>query len=229
MSVQIVSEQMDEIFYQLCKNLDTPKSLAAWLLYSCREHVQLLQLSARPCDYLEHQHNRFRDDYLVCEYLSKSDFLQTGIDTKAVAQSSWIEAEQACKAANRRIRHFIDHNGREARLLDTQAILLAQKKIFECLGPVVPWRRMLAKFKWGKGATFSVKGEAVRLDAKIEEKQISITPEALPIFREAISCDYALMRARGIEAEGPCYLVDSEFSVVRGNRGIFVPKKREDR
>lgn len=187
----VVSQLVDHVFAQLCAKIDTPKSLAAWLLYSNKEHAQLVQLSCKPSDYLElYDVDRFRDDYLITEYLSKSRFLKTGIDTSAVASASFVAAELSCASANQRIRAFLDR-GMNPPPLVVQAILLASEKIQDCLGARVPWKRIIDKFKWGKGATFSLKGEDVRLDTKLLEEQISVTQEALPLLRAAMATDYA--------------------------------------
>lgn len=219
----VVSQLVDHVFEQLCSNLDTPKSLAAWLLYKHKEHFQLVQLEARPSDYLEHDVHRFRDDYLIVEYFSKSKFLETGVDTVAVASASFAAAELACASANVRLRSFRDR-GVIPPLLFVQAIVLASEKIENCIGTHVPWARIQTKFKWGKGATYSLKGEQVRLDTKLLEKQISVTQEALPLLRAAMATDYAWLRARGIIADGPVSLLSDEFLVVRGSRGLLVDK-----
>jgi hypothetical protein len=46
----------------------------------------------------------------------------------------------------------------------------------------------------------------------------------LPYFRASVSYDYAFLWARGIEASGPTSLLDSEFSIVDGNKMVTVPK-----
>lgn len=219
----VVSQLVDHVFAQLCAKMDTPKSLAAWLLYFSGEHAQLVQLTVRPSDYLEWDVHRFRDDYLVVEYLSKSRFLKTGIDTNAVASASFIAAESSCASANARIRAYVDRGVKPSSLL-MQVLQLAAEKIEQCIGAHVPWKRIMGAFKWGKGATYSLKGEDVRLDTKLLEKQISVTQEALPLLRAAMATDYAWLRARGIEASGPVSLLSDEFLIVRGSRGLLVEK-----
>lgn len=220
----VVSQLVDHVFAQLCAKIDTPRSLAAWLLYSHGEHAQLVQLDCKPSDYLElYDVNKFRDDYLITEYLSKARFLKTGIDTESVASASFIAAELSCASANQRIRAFTNR-GMNPPSLVGRAIQLASEKIQNCLGSRVPWRRIIDKFKWGKGATFSLKGEEVCLDTKLLEEQISVTQEALPLLRAAMATDYAWLRARGVNADGPVSLLSDSFQIVRGSRGLLVEK-----
>jgi len=218
-----IDRLMSHVFEELCRGLDTPKSLAAWLLYDSGEHAQLVQLCARPSDYLDSDHVRFRDDYLVTEYLSKSKFLATGIDTAAAGSAAFYDAERQCAAANVGLRHLFDSDWKVSNFY-RQVILLASEKIERCLGSHVPWTRIIDRFRWGKGATYSLKGEDVRLDTKLCEEQISVTQEALPFLRAAMATDYAWLRARGLDPEGPVSLCDGEFLVVRGSRGLLVPK-----
>ena len=130
----VVSQRLDSVFFSLCKGINTPKSLAAWLLYSHREFDQLLKLAPRASDYLDHR--SFRDDYLVCEYLSKNKALPTGIDTAKVAYDSFIESEAQCARANRRIRDMFDERSKTP-LFVCRVISSAQTIVESVLGSAV--------------------------------------------------------------------------------------------
>lgn len=81
------------------ESLNTPRSLAAWLLFSYNEHDQLIALDIDPMSYEDPR--KFRLDYLATKFLSKADFLSTSVDKRAVSLRSFFEAEKSCKEVNR--------------------------------------------------------------------------------------------------------------------------------
>lgn len=68
---------MRRVFFALCKAIDSPISLGAWLRF---EHNQLAlaEMSINPLDY--NDPSLFEADYLVVNYLSKWKGLNTGLD-----------------------------------------------------------------------------------------------------------------------------------------------------
>jgi len=205
----------------LCEGLGTDVSKKASELIRSDRHLELLQLEISFLDYDINEVERFRNDYLAIEILSKYKGLNVSIDRKQVALDSFAAAELVCKATNDRLTTFSSPEW--ARW--APVISLAQRKIEGCIGTRPKMAKLLDRFRWGKGSTFSVKGEAVRLDYKLREKQISVTPGALPYLRAAMATDYAWLRARGLNAEGPVSLLQrTDFQMVRGSRGITVPK-----
>jgi hypothetical protein len=208
-------------YLALCSSINTPRSLTCALLWKHGEHDQLLELAINSLDYLDTATESFRDDYLVTEYLRKYPALNVEIDTEEVAIRNFKEAEIRCEAANRRMLWY---PGRRASGNLMRVISRAQALIQDTIGHEPKIRSVLDGSKWGKGSTFSLKGEEVRLDAKVLEAKISITLQALPFFRAAVADDYAFLGARGISADGPCSLMHSEFEIVQGSRGLTVPK-----
>jgi len=79
--------------------LNTPRSLAIWLLFKNNEHDQLIALDIDPNLYLDPQ--MFRLDYLATKFLSKADFLSTSVDKKSVALKGFLDAEDRCREINR--------------------------------------------------------------------------------------------------------------------------------
>jgi len=209
-------------FERMCISFNTPRSLAAYLLYTSGEHLQLAKLEISANDYLEHDYDHFRNDYLITEYLSKFEGLDTGVDREQVALETWQQAEEKCRATNLRIRTLYDRDDIPAVTLDI--LLRAQQKIESCIGARVKWSAMLNRFRWGPGSTATLKSVAAGLDHKLLEEHISVTHEALPLLRAAMATDYAWLRARGLDPSGPTSLVSSEFRVVEGSRGVTVPK-----
>lgn len=207
-------------FLALCNSINTPRSLTCALLWKHGEHAQLLELSINSENYHASTPIEFRNDYLVTEYLRKYEALNVSIDTDAAAYDSFTAAELTCAKKNRTLQSY--PKGASTRLM--RVISRAQVLIEECIGAAPSWKHVLDDAKWGKGSTFSIKGEEVRLDTKVLEDKISITREALPYFRAAVANDFAFLRARGIVAEGPVSLLATEFNIVRGCRVTRVLK-----
>jgi len=78
--------------------LDTPRSLAVWLMFKFNEHDALLQLEINPDNYLDP--DVFRRDYRATKFLSKADFLSTSVDKRAAALESFLGAELSCRKVN---------------------------------------------------------------------------------------------------------------------------------
>jgi len=79
-------------------SLDTPRSLAVWMMFTNNEHDQLIALDIDPDDYLEPR--SFRADYLATKFLSKATFLNTSVNKKDVAIKGFLDAERSCKEVN---------------------------------------------------------------------------------------------------------------------------------
>lgn len=217
-------DKMTEVFYNLCSSFNTPRSLAAWLMFKYGEHEQLCSLNINPGSYMDSW--SFFKDYQATKYLSKYKGLATGIDTKEVAIRKFNDSELSCKQANTRIR--------EARLRGfpprvASVIFYAQRKIaslIACPGPVDwTWLDLFDRSKWGPGVTFSLKGEEASLDRKIGEVPISVTRSALPFLKAVIESDphwgSAMLHA---DVEGPYSLTQECFKVVGGCRVTTVDK-----
>jgi hypothetical protein len=80
--------------------LDTPHSLAIWLLYESGEHKQLLDLSLNPLDFEDAA--VFRRSFLASSLLSKCDFLSaySADDRRRRALDKFDECEAKCKLTN---------------------------------------------------------------------------------------------------------------------------------
>lgn len=217
------SELFNRDLSLLCQGLNTPRALSVWLLWKYKEHRQLCELSADPSAYRTDDVTGFRDDYLITEYLRKAQFLETGIDTKAVALSSFAAAEESCRITNYRLRQ-LSEGARAPDCMLEKIISRAQHKIEMCLGKAVKWSKMLDWFRWGPGATSSLRGEDATIEGKLREQKISITHEALPLFRAALATDYNWLRIRGVDPSGPTSLTNDHFNVVHASRGLVVPK-----
>lgn len=209
--------RIGEVYFALCKSVDTPVSLGLWLRFKYSEHKQIAEFSIRPEWYCTA--DDFHKDYIVSEYLSKYKGLQMNVDTKEVALQKFVASESQCLETNRRLRNA-RLRGSSPRV---EAVLFtAQRKIAALLGPRNDsWLEMC---KWGPGASYSLIGEEANLDNKIREDQFSITSTAVPYMRRVLSDDYHWLLSRGIDAVGPVSVLDAEFSVVPGCKVTTVPK-----
>lgn len=211
----------------LCKSVDSPHSLALHACLAAGDHASLLTLGARPSDY--DSPDQFRKDYLVDAFLKKFKGLKTGIDTKAAALRAFYDAEAKCKLTNDIFRAweqgvFSFHPAVE------RVLHAAKRKISYVLSPLfgadghVDFEKLTADCRWGPGATASLKATYASVAHKVREDQIAVTAGALPLLRRVMSDDYHWLRARGIDAEGPVCLLQSEFSVVNSSRVVVVDK-----
>lgn len=70
----------DSAIFDFLLSLNTPRSLAVWLLYKHGEHQQLVDLEVDPLHY--DLAERFRDDYVATSFLSKANFLRLDVSKK---------------------------------------------------------------------------------------------------------------------------------------------------
>lgn len=217
-------DRVGRVFKELCVSFDTPRSLAAWLLYDSGEHKQLAQLSINPSDYLHHWD--FYKDYIISKYLSKYKGLKTGVDLRGTALQKFNDSEASCKSTNTRLR--------QARLEGispsvSAVIFTAQRKIASLITPGgernLSWFDLFEGCRWGPGVTFSLRGEDATLDRKIGEYPISVTSGALPYLRAVIEADPHWGEAMfHCEVGGPFSLIKTAFNVVEGCRVTTVDK-----
>lgn len=91
-------------YLRLCEAVDTPRSLACFLLVSNDEWNQYLDLPTPFWD------GNFKDNYLVTECLKKNADLPLNIDRKRVALDKFLESERTCKDTNDRITSIVEGN-----------------------------------------------------------------------------------------------------------------------
>jgi hypothetical protein len=212
------SQGMDEVFFALCKTIDTPVSLGCWLKYKY-DQIELCSSSVDPAKY--ERPSAFAADYLICEFLSKYKGLQTGIDTKAVGLSKFTLAEERNLDSNRRIR-----NARSTPPgADVASVLhTAQRIIANILGSPSK-SRLFNRSRWSPGATSTLSRHRARVDRKMISLPISVTRRALPHFREELHADlhwcFALL---GVFPEGAFCFMPNVFEVTQENRIVTVPK-----
>lgn len=197
-----------QVFKRVCREIDTPRALAAWLLVSAGEIEQYLNLEIQEKHYVSpHQ---FADDYLVTELLRKSPNLPVRVNREAVAFSKWVDAEETCKATNERLSAYKTGSISIPDEL-THIILLAKEIVAGTLGrlSVRTLENVYDGADFGPGATLSVGGRFTR-GTKYQNPELTTTQALLPF---------------GIFFLPPIWRKEVHgFKVVDYNRMAFVPK-----
>jgi len=131
--------------------IDTPRSLAIWLMFINNEHDQMVDVICDPKDYNDCE--AFRSDYLASKFLSKATFLSLRRDKKSVAIEKFREAEQLCRQTNQRgFRHW-SINTSIGEWLHNAII----RKIDAVLGEFDP-DEWIDLCNWGPGSTLDITG-----------------------------------------------------------------------
>jgi hypothetical protein len=197
----------DEAIRNILRSLDCPRSLAVWLLYSNREHEQLVNLTISPLDYC--QPGDFQDAYCATEFLSKADFLDLPFDRKEVAYKKFHEYESLCKLTNHRfLRPHTDtlNTGASVWLLNA-----TRRKVYEILG-CFDGEELFRSAGWGPGVTTLLKGSDVSAVNKFHAER-GITRDLYSLVSPLFSEAYPLWSTH-----------ISEFSIEIGNKIVTVPK-----
>lgn len=144
----------DGFIFRFLEGLDTPRSLAVWMLYKSNEHLQLANLDPNTdCEpFLGLRSvDVCRRDYLATEFLSKADFLKTNLNLEEVALDKFLEAEKSCHKANLQL-YKLDSEVEPNKLHHLDSISEARRKIANLLGEFDPLE-FIETVNWGPGAT----------------------------------------------------------------------------
>lgn len=211
------SKALGEVFFALCKSVNSPRSLACWILYKNREFQQLVDLSINADDYFDAY--SFDKDYQVTEFLSKTQELRTGTNVKEEAIRRFKLAEDACALTNKRLRSPAAQNwAHDSR------IYRVMRKIAEILGDVPSLDELRGLAKWGNGATATISRRRASCATKQSEVP-SVTFTALPLAKAMVDGDFHWFEA--VTGHRPCgdfSVLDSFFKIVPGNVVTFVKK-----
>lgn len=213
--------RLSKMYFALCKSIDTPISLGAWLRFK-HNQLALAEMEISPENYLSA--DAFRLDYLVVSFLSKQKGLITGKDLEAEAIGKFTASEHQCKLSNERLRaaRTSVSNPMSSAVLST-----AKRKIARLLG-CFDWSLLDAGYGWGPGATDDIPRRRAFVDLKLCELPISVTRRALPIFREVLSADLHWSACiLGVQVEdllGPFCFTDDVFLITEECVIDTVPK-----
>jgi hypothetical protein len=214
---------MQSVASDIFETIDTPRSLAAYLLLKNKEYEQLVSLEVNPDNY--RNAHAFADDYLVSKFLSKyPDFRHENLRPKEKAMESFLEFEAACLATNQKFRVL----RLDPYLWDPQMAVifrLAKRKISSVLrAPDLD--RISRGFGWGPGATSVAKGHHTSAYVKFAQR-LDVTSDSLVMGMCCVNSTPSWVNCQLQTDEFPSVnvsLTSNAFNVVRGNEIVFVPK-----
>lgn len=212
---RVSAAERDEVLLSYLEYLGTPRALTSWMLYKYGEHHQLVSLAIDPLGYSDVE--SFRLDYAATKFFSKTDNLETGIDTRAVALDSAKAAEAKCYQTNQWIRDCVAE-GFPPELVDT--ISRAQATVAQILGPLKSG--MFSDQGWSAGRTTSVWGTELDPVSKYMGR-LDVTTEALKTAVPVVAASPSWGSA-ALDADGPCSVIASAFTLRDGNVLTVVPK-----
>lgn len=207
----------------LFEAVDSPKSLAAYIMLKHGEYDQLVTMDINPDDYRDAK--AFADDYLAVKFLSKyPKFSHEKLDPKAAAKRSFFEYEDMCRITNLKFRAL----DADPSLWDPtmhQVFWLARRKIRQVLRD--PDLESIAHaFGWGPGATTAASGSYTSAYIKFA-KRLDVTSNCLVLGRccvnsipSWVNCQLQTDDFPSVEAS----ITMDAFNIVRGNEIVFVPK-----
>jgi hypothetical protein len=210
----------EEVFFSLCKQIDTPVSLSLWLQFKYAPK-ELIDHELDIGSYLEKDLERFKAEYLLTNFLRKWKGFDVGIDLEAVALQKFTTSELECRQANRRLR-AARSEGYPSFI--ASVMFTAQRKIALLLGPmslfcVSPF------FGWGPGATFDKSRRTAQVDKKISAVPVTVSGRALDLLRHVISDDLHWSAAiLGVLPSGPFSFMPNCFLRTDSCRVTTVPK-----
>lgn len=215
------SSRIGEVFFALCKSIDTPISLGAWLRFKYNQ-LALAEMALPVRDYLSA--DAFRLDYAVVSFLSKGMMLNTGLDLEAEALRKFTRSELLCKEANDRIKKA-RYEG--TKPFTSSVLYTAKRKIAKLLGSF-DLSAIELGYGWGPGATNDVSRRNAFVDTKVCKLPISCTHRARPLFEATLVTDLhwsAVVLGVDVEAiAGPYSLLDHVFNLMEECKIDTVPK-----
>lgn len=168
----MLPQQLRNIFLALCQKADTPRSLAAWLLFRENEVGQLVSLTTDPTHYLDHEADKFARDRACTDFFSKYRDFDLGIDLEADCVSSFFADEEQCAKTNARLAPHL-HNGPfmdPADLHIHEFIVGVKRKMHRLLGSL-PLE--LEGSRFGPGATYGDKGTLTTVPDKMTSRLVT--------------------------------------------------------
>lgn len=213
---RLAREQANRLVGETLELIGCPRALTVWLLFSEGDHRDLLAFfSAKSEDYLTVE--EFRRAHAASKLLSKSTFLDLGIDKAQVAIEAAEEAEVLCGLTNKRIKDI--RSGVSPSAYHGEFFAAARKIAF-ILGPLPV--SFSTDIGWSPGRTTAVKlphlchfyKYSARLDVTVvaRNKGISLLRDS-PLWGAAV-----------LNADAPVSVLPSAFTPVEGNVMTTVPK-----
>lgn len=212
------SQDFGEVYFALCKSVDTPHALACWLSWKEKCFTSL----EGPCASAYCDAASFERDYLVYSWVSKAQVNLENRDLKKCALDSFNADEDFNLQTTSRIRSW-DLRGSSPRV--EALIHRVKRKIDAILGPF-DLLEVMNRCRFGNGASATLSRRKARVDQKITTFPLSVSPAALGLARCVVESDLHWLRALMPKAEvlGPCSLLPCCFLVTDFNVFDTVPK-----
>jgi len=165
-------------FKDVCEAVNTPRSLACYLMAQYAEWEQYLMLT-----FPDTEAASFADDYLVTNILKKNPHLPIRTSPRDKAECTWLEAESLCGTTNELWRAVSAGNANFRKEVDIR-LEKVRRIIARILGPLTRADLEYAesKFRFGPGATSAVTGYNV-LKSKKMTSTFDVTPRLYPFWR----------------------------------------------
>lgn len=167
------------VFCSVCESINTPRSLACYMLAKADQWADYLSLP--PAD---PEKDTFADDYLVSEMMRKNPRINAGVDTRAAAVEKFRQAEAMCAETNQRLREWFEGRNTSVPCDVNTVIEHARRRIAAILGPLTRSKLRFAQahMRFGPGATSAVSGSDVLLSRKLT-CSMHVTPRLYPYTR----------------------------------------------
>jgi hypothetical protein len=204
--------------------IDSPRSLAAYLLFVSDEHQQLLDLEVDPNLYDESA--AFADDYLVTSFLSKYPYLNVDVDRKEKAKQKFVEYETLCGLTNKRWNDLLDRSSSFPDEALGTVFYNARAFILRVLGRSPNLEAISERFGWGPGATSAASGSKTSPYDKFQRK-LEVTSNALIFGHCCVNSIPAWVNCQLQTDEFPSLAISLTrecFEIIRGNEIVYVPK-----
>lgn len=213
------SQDFGEVFFALCKNVNTPFALGCWLRWKYKTYSTAVMPNPKHYD----DAYTFSRDYLVYSWPSKAKCNLEGLDLKAKALDSFYADESFNAITSKRIRNGVS-GGFSPRV---EALIHGvRRKIDAVLGPFC-LREVLEGCRFGNGASATLSRRRGRYDQKLTTLPLSVSPAALPLAKLCIEADPAWLRALlGPDYEPGTFASLSRACFCETNYNVFdtVPK-----
>jgi hypothetical protein len=184
--VRVSSRVTPEVILKYFEALDCPRSLTAAILFRNKEYKQLVELSIDPLQY--EFAAEFKDAYQATKFLSKNQFLETGIEREQVALDKFFEFEKQCKRTNSLFRTGADYIEDFNPLSNGSLLLAMSRKIRSILGEFDA-EELFDRASWGPGVSTLVKGE-LTFGANKFQLETGITRDLYPLVKDLFPLTY---------------------------------------
>ncbi|UUW21216.1 MAG: RNA replicase beta chain [Leptochloa chinensis fiers-like virus 1] len=201
----------------LCNELNTARSLGLYLHMNYSDDlttVRWLKEGIRPESY--DCATTFAKDYLINSFLSKWKGWRTGVNLAEAALASWTTSECSNERTNDRLRRAASNSRVEAILF------VAMRKIAHILGDCPDSLVWTDLCQWSGGSTVD-KRRGTPAPEKMSSR-MTVTSGAFPWISAVLGHDPHWCKANHLDIVGPCCLLPSEFTFVKGGKFGTVPK-----